>query len=186
MALPGYVNSMIASHVAGAALSGSTAETTLLPAQAKLTMPANWIEYIGQMFRLRGHGRISTVVTTPGTMTLKLKAGSTAILTSQALPLNIIAKTNVSWWLDLMVTVRANGAACTLMGQGPWISEAVIGSPLASAGGSGIELWQPSAPVVGTSFDATVTNVLDFTGQWSVNSGSNSILCEAFQIESVD
>lgn len=185
----GYATSLIAAQMAGAALSASTAETSLLPAQAKLTLPAGYVEEVGQHFRLTAAGKISTVVTTPGTMTFKLKAGSTAILTSSALALNIVAKTNVGWWLDLLITVRtlgASGGAAQLMANGPWVSEAVIGAPLPSVGGNGSLMWQASAPAVGTAFDHTIANIIDFTGTWSVNSGSNSITCEQFQIVAVD
>lgn len=186
MPVDGYSASIASMQAAGAALSASTAETSLLHASGKVTVPGGYWRYVGQSFRLTAAGKISTVVTTPGTLTLKLKAGSTAILTSQAFPLNIVAKTNVGWYLDLLVTFRAVSGAATLMANGPWTSEAVIGSPLAAAGGSGSELWQPSAPAVGTAFDNTISNQIDFTGTWSVNSGSNSITCEQYQLVSVD
>lgn len=49
---------LISAQVDGAALSNTTTATSLLPAQAKLTLPANTLQYIGQIFRVRASGRI--------------------------------------------------------------------------------------------------------------------------------
>jgi hypothetical protein len=141
----------------------------------------------GQTLHVRAAGRISTLVTSPGTLTFTFRAGPTAniaVATSQALALNIVAKTNVAWYLDLLLTLRAVGASTTanFMAQGLWTSEANIGAPLPSAGGESSALWQASAPAVGTGFDSTVANQLDLTAQWSVNSASNSILCHQYQV----
>src|SRR5882724_2099430 len=174
-----YHQLLVGSQVAGAALSASTTPTSLLPGQAKYTIPANAIDVVGKKFRMTAQGRISTLATTPGTLTLSLRWNSTPIIvaTSQAFPLNIVAKTNVSWWLDLLITARTvgSGTTATLMVNGTWSTEAVIGAPVATVGGIGVEAWQASAPAVGTGFDSTVANVTDLFATWSVNSGSNSI-----------
>lgn len=190
--MPSYyeTQTLISAQVAGAALSGSISATSLLPGQAKYTLPANFIDTAGKAFRIRATGRISTVVTTPGTMTLDVRFNSTPIIvaTSQAFALNIVAKSNVSWFLDLDLVARTVGASttATIMANGTWTSEAVIGSPLPSVGGAGTHLWQASAPAVGTGFSSTVANVIDLFGTWSVNSGSNSILVETFLLESLN
>jgi len=186
----GYANLLIGQQADGPALSASTTATSLLLGQAKYTLPANFIDVIGKKFRITAHGRISTVVTTPGTLTLDVRFNSTPIIvtTSQAFALNVVAKTNTSWWLELLLTVRAvgSGTSANIMANGVWESEAVIGSPLQSAGGIGALPWQASAPAVGTGFDSTVANVVDFFGKWSVNSGSNSILVHDYALESLN
>lgn len=185
-----YEQLLVGQQVAGAAYASSTTPTSLLPGQAKYTIPANAIDVPGKKFRLTAQGRISTLVTTPGTLTLSLRWNSTPIIvaTSQAFALNIVAKTNTSWWLDLLITARTvgSGTSATLMVNGEWQSEAVIGSPLQSAGGIGGLPWQASAPAVGTGFDSTVANVADFFATWSVNSASNSILCEDYAFEALN
>lgn len=175
---------LISAQGDGAALASSTSATSLLPQQAKLTMPANWLSVSGQTLHVRAAGRISTLVTSPGTLTFVFKIGSVAAATSQAFALNVVAKTNVGWYLDLLLTFRmATGATPgTLMAQGLWTSEANVGAPLPSAGGATSGVWQPSAPAIGTAFDSTAAAQLDFTGQWSVNSASNSITLHQFQV----
>jgi hypothetical protein len=185
-----YPQLLIGSQVAGTALTASTTPTSILPGQAKYTMPANFIDVVGKKFRLTAAGRITTVVTTPGTLTLAVRMGPTSGIVaaaSQAFALNIVAKTNVSWYLDLLLTARAIGASTSanFMHMGTWASEAVIGSPLPSAGGIGVHSWQASAPAVGTGFDSTVANIIDLYATWSLNN-ANSILCEDFALESLN
>jgi hypothetical protein len=173
---------------AGSAVASTTSETTLLPNTGPFTIPAGELNFRGKMLAIRAAGKISTVVTTPGTLTFKVKFGSIAVATSQAMPLNIVAKTNVFWELDILMTLRDPGisTAANFMTNGSWRSEAVIGSPAASAGGIGVQGWQASAPAVGTGFDSSINNLCDLTATWSVSSGSNSITLEQFLCEAIN
>ena len=174
----------MASQVDGAALTGSTTPTSLLPSSAKFTLPANFLS-IGTTLRFRAAGRITTVVTTPGTLTLDIRFGSVIVATSQALALNIVAKTNVTWRLKWDLTCRAigGGTSANFMHVGEWMSEAVIGSPLPSVGGVGEFTIPASAPAVGTGFDSTAAQQIDFFGTWSINN-ADSILVHQFTIDS--
>src|ERR1051325_1159981 len=125
--------------ISWAATSGSavtnTTPLTLLPSQAVYTIPANTLR-IGSKLLLCAGGRISNIVTTPGTLTLDFRLGGTVVFNGGAMQLNAVAKTNVTWtlWMDMLVT--AEGSAATILGTGEWTSESVVGSPLPSAGGS--------------------------------------------------
>lgn len=190
MASQGWVNTLISAQVDGTALNTSTAETSILPPQAKFVLPANYLTYAGQALRVRAMGRISTVVTTPGTLTFKVKFNATpiAVASSGALPLNIVAKTNVTWILDWDLLVRTVGGTttATLMHSGQWQSEAVIGSAAAGAGGASAHILPASAPAVGTGFDSTTANLIDLTAQWSVSNAANSIQLHTFKLESLN
>jgi hypothetical protein len=183
-----------ASAVAGAPLSASTSPTSLIPSGARgILYPDQDMSQIGKMYQVTAQGRISTLVTTPGTLTLDVRfvnpAGTSVIVhTSQALALNVNAKTNVSFIYQIMLTLRAvgSGTSANLIGIGSFTSEAVIGSPLPSAGGSGSLLIPASAPAVGTGFDSCSPQIVDFFGTWSVNSGSNSITVEQYVLESLN
>lgn len=172
----------------GAALNTSTSETSILLPQARATIGANFLEQPGQALRLRAMGRISNIVTTPGTLTLKVKFGSIAVASSGALALNIVAKTNVTWILDWDLVVRTvgNGTVATLMHSGQLQTESNIGSPAAAAGGASSAIIPLSAPAVGTGFDSTVANQIDLTAQWSVSNAANSIQCHTFKLESLN
>lgn len=166
----------------GSALTGTT-PTSILPAAAKNTLsPCSLM--IGSLLRLKASGRISNIVTTPGTFTFDLKFGSTIVWTSGAIPLNIVAKTNVTWILEVDLVVRAigGGTNANLMGIGRFQSESVIGSPAASAGGNGSLVLPTSAPAVGNGFDSTAQQVPDLFGTFSVNNAGNAITLHQFSM----
>ena len=183
--MPGvsWLQTLNNSPIDGAALTNTTTATSLLPAIAKPTLPANYFTSAGKMFKLRATGRISTVVTTPGTLTLDVRFGSVVVFNGGAMTLNTVAKTNVGWVLDVDITVRAVGATTTanVIGQGLWTSEAVIGAPLPTAGGATSHvLPYNTAPVVGTGFDSTAAFTVDMFATWSVANAANSITCHQF------
>lgn len=162
----------------GTALSNSTTETSLLPDGRKITLPSYFFDRIGKSLILRAAGRISTVVTTPGTLTLALKFGSIVVATSGAMTLNTTAQTNTPWVLDMESVLRSigSGTAATLFSQGLFRSHAVIGSSAIGTGGAGCQMLPyNSAPAVGNGFDATAAQTVDLVGTWSVANSSNSI-----------
>jgi hypothetical protein len=183
--MPGYQTTIVEAQSDGTAVTGTT-EATLLPGAARIFVPSGYMNRVGKRFAVRASGRISNIVTTPGTLTLRMKLGPTAniaVAASSAIQLNAVAKTNVSWYLDLTMTLRSIGAGTTaaLFAMGTWTSESVVGSPLPSAGGAGTAQWQASAPAVGTGFDSTVDNLLDLTAQFSLT--GNSIQLHTFAFE---
>lgn len=183
--MPGYQSTLVEAQIDGTAVT-ATAEGSLLPAVSKIVLPSGYINRIGKRFLIRATGRISNIVTTPGTLTLRFKLGPTAniaVSTSAAIQLNAVAKTNVAWYLDLGMTVRSigSGTAATIFGQGNWTSESVVGSAVPASGGAGAAMWQASAPAVGTGFDSSVANQIDLTAQFSLT--GNSIQLHSFALE---
>jgi len=175
----------------GVALTNSTTATSLLggtgtgASAAKYSIPANWW-YVGRALRVRAAGRISTVVTTPGTLTLDLRLGATVVANGGAMTLSTTAKTNVAWDLEWLLTCRTvgSGTAATLMHQGRFTSEAAGATTV--AGEAKVILLPQSAPAVGTGFDGTAALTLDLFGTWSVASASNSILLHQFAVETLN
>lgn len=190
MAMNSWQSLLVSAQTDGAALATSTTEASILPAQAKFTLPANYLTYAGQALRVRAMGRISNIVTTPGTLTLRVKFGSIAVATSQAMQLNATAKTNVTWILDWDLTCRSVGGStsATFMHSGQWQSESVVGAGTGAAGstGPGTFTIPASAPAAGTGFDSTVSNVIDLTAQFSVSNAGNSVQLHTFKLESLN
>jgi len=179
---------LISQQVDGTAITNSTAEAIIIAPQATYTIPANLLTYAGQALRIRAMGRVSNVVTTPGTLTLRIRLGGLAgiiIANSGAMPLNIVAKTNVTLVLDWDMTVRSVGAStsATVMHSGQWQSESAVGAP---SGASGAVSIPASAPAVGTGFDSTVANALTMTAQFSVLTATTSLQCHTFKLESLN
>lgn len=187
-----WMETLITAQLDGTALASSTAATSLLPPQSRLTLPSNFFSYIGKKLRVKAWGRISTVVTTPGTLTLDLRLGTVAspitVFNGGAMNLNVTAQTNATWEFEAMLTARAigSGTSANLMGIGRFASRALIGSPAVAAGYAGAALLPDTAPPVGTGFDSTITNVVDFFGTWSVSNAANSIQVHEFSLESMN
>lgn len=184
----GFLERLVDIGVAGTALASSTTETSLMLGNTGEmgTLPAKYFDRIGKSLIVRATGRISTVTTTPGTLNLYLRFGSIDVWDSGAMTLNTTAKTNVPWIFNLEVFCRAIGSSTSanLIGIGGFTSEAVIGASAPTAGGETTHvLPYNTAPAVGSGFDSSAAQLIDFMAKWSVNSGSNSIRLETFAID---
>lgn len=181
-----WVEPFIISAVDGTALASSTTATSILPAGSKFTLPSTYFQSIdGKTLRIRASGRISTVVTTPGTMTLDIRFGSVVVFNGGAMTLNTTAQTNVGWIFEADIVVRAvgSGTSATVLGQGTWTSHAIIGSAAPTAGGAGSHILPyNTAPVAGTGFDSTAAQTVDMFAKWSVSDASNSITLHQFSL----
>jgi hypothetical protein len=125
-------------------------------------------------------GRISSVITTPGTARFDIRmgaAGNTVVFDSLAILLDTVAAhTTVGWYLEILMTCRAIGTAANFMGQGKWTCEDILGTPAAAPKGSltAILPWN-AAPAVGGNFDSTVTNIVDMFFTQTVATGSMTL-----------
>lgn len=159
----------------GTAITAAAA-TSCLPALSKYLYPANYLK-VGDVLRFTWAGRISCVVTTPGTARFDVRFGATVIWDSGALNLNTTAKTNVPFTLDLDLYIRTVGASTgtTALGIAKFQSEAVVGSAANTAGGNGSLLCPVGAPAVGSGWDCTTSNVVDSFFTQTVATGSMTL-----------
>lgn len=168
------VQVIASSYTDGPTLTAA-ATASALPTYVPTSIPAGYWQ-IGRIWRLTASGRISNVVTTPGTARYDLRLGAVTVFDTLAMPLNIVAKTNVSWNLQVLLTCRSvgTGTSATLFGQGWWLSEASIltALPATGPGPGGQAVPYNTAPVVGTGFDSTIANALDFRFTQTVATGS--------------
>lgn len=171
----------------GAALANSLTQTSLLPATAKECYIGAGELRPGKVVVAKFSGRISTVVTTPGTLALALRFGSVDVFASGAMALNTTAQTNVHWalWLELVCRATGTGTSTTLFPKCCyWESHAVIGSPAPSAGGAGRHLLPfNTAPAVGSGFDFSTSQLVDLLATWSVQNAANSIQLHAGSVD---
>lgn len=181
----GYRKVLISSQVDGPTLT-SAAAATCLPAQARRTIAANLFDQAGQLLFVRIAGRLSNVVTSPGTARFDLRLGGTPVFDTLAMPLNVVAKTNVPFWLEILMTLRAVGNPANFFGQHLFVSESYIGSPAASAGGNGTIVGPyNTAPVVGGNFDSTAAQQLDCFYTQTVGTAGTSMTVHQFVVEAV-
>lgn len=153
----------------------AAAAASCVPTYVPAPIPGNYWQ-IGRTWRITASGRISCAVTTPGTARFDLRMGAVTAWDSLAIPLNIVAKTNVLWRLNVDLVCRSVGptTAATLFGTGTFFSEANINTalPATGPGPGGQMVPYNTPPVVGTGFDSTVSNAMDFRFTQTVATGS--------------
>jgi hypothetical protein len=187
MSSKGFRERILEIYEDGAALASSTTQTSLLPASAKeATLGAGRLR-IAAAIAFEFSGRMSTVVTTPGTLSLALRLGTVDVFASGGIPLNVTAQTTVHWSLKGEIIVRAVGltTVTTFFPKGcEFKSRAVVGSSAAGSGGVGVELLPyNTAPAVGSGLDFSVSQLVDFLATWSVSNASNSITLHAGHVD---
>lgn len=165
----------------------AAARASCIPTASRIVLPNSFF-YIGRRIRFQLSGRISCVVTTPGTARFDIcmgSAGTTIVFDTLALNLNVVAKTTVPWWLDVELTCRAVGAGTStnFFPRGIFQSEAVVGSPLPTVGSNGTLMVPVGTPAVGAGMDNTAASALDVfftqtvaTGQLIVHNYSVDVL----------
>jgi hypothetical protein len=182
-----YVDTLAAMQADGTALANSVTATSLLHASGIVSLEEGFY-YVGRTLRVRCAGRISNIVTTPGTITFTIRHSAIDVWSSGAIALNVVAKTNVPFTLEVELTCRAVGASTSanLMGIGRLLTESIVGSPLPSVGGAGQLVVPTTAPAVGSGFDSTIANPVNLFAQWSIANAGNTITAHQFTVEAVN
>lgn len=134
---------------------------------------------VGDMLHIMASGRISSVITTPGSARFDLSFGvaGVAAFDSLAMPLNVVAQTNVPWALEAWGTVRAVGSTGNIFWQGRWDSTASLNTAAVATGPwtGNIVVPYNTPPVIGANVDMTVTQILDFNFTQAVATGSMTL-----------
>jgi hypothetical protein len=162
----------------GSALTASTSQTSILPSAKKTAaLPIGYFDRVGKVLAFEFGGRISTVVTTPGTLALALRMGSVDVLASGAMALNTVAKTDVHWKFSGELVCRAygNSTGTLLFPKGcKFESHAVVGAAAPSAGGAGVHMLPyNAAPANGSGFDNGASQLIDLLAAWSISNGNS-------------
>jgi hypothetical protein len=137
----------------------------------------------GTILRVQAQGRISCVVTTPGTARFDCRLNNVVCFDTGAMALNTVAKTTLPWWLDIQIVCRAAGVASTasFFGFAQFQSEAVVGSALASTAGaqgfvSSVSTGPEGAPApISTNVDTTVSCPFEMFFTQTVATGSFTV-----------
>lgn len=177
----------------GAQISNTTTETILAP---DFSIPGYWMTP-GRVLRLWAFGVNSNVVTTPGTLTFRVRWGGVsgvALLVSAALGLDTTARTNALWLLDARIICRTAGATGTFMSGG----YANVVNVLASTGISNNGVFSALTAVLGSAgtpiasgnaavtVDTTVAKLLSITAAFSVATSPTNLTCQQRLIEALN
>jgi hypothetical protein len=151
-------------------LQGSTAT------RAKYTFPANFFE-VNRAISIHAAGRVSTVITTPGTLRFDVRLGGTVVWDSLAInPATAAARTNTIWALDIELYCQAAGDSTTATlfpGKCVLTTSDLIAGAAENAGPVGMAvLPYNTAPTVGAGFNSTISQQFDLYFTQTVATGS--------------
>jgi hypothetical protein len=155
----------------------AAAAASCVPTYFPTTLPAGYWQ-IGRIWRVTITGRISVAVTTPGTLRWDVRLGGVVAADTLAVLGNIVAKTNVGFYLEGLLTCRAvgSGTSANLMNQWKLTTEAIINTAVPTTGpGGGYALPWNTAPVVGTGFNSQSALTLDVFFTQTVGTGSMTV-----------
>lgn len=180
--MPGYSQLLTCQHTAGTSFASYTTAKSVINPQAVYTIPAGSLR-IGDYLRVRASGGISNVITTQVQFTFQIMMGTlaTPIIahTSQALLTTNVAHTLIPFVYECWMRVDTEGSGTTAK----FLSQAQlngimfpisgnVGDPTAT---TGLILCPATTPAVGTGWDSTIANVLDFFVGIQTNAAGNGI-----------
>lgn len=185
----GFVEAIVVQHAAGTLFNTYTTAKTVIPATSLITLPANYIK-INTAFEIYAAGALSNIVTTPGTVTMQVMMGSIAVYTTGAIQLNATAHTLLPFELTVRLTCRAVGSSTSanFIGKGylQGIHFTLTAGQVDAVNTGGTFSVPATAPAVGTGFDSTIANVLDFWNGFSISDAGNGIRVDQYIVKSLN
>lgn len=179
MSLQTWEETLVESIADATQISNSTSETVMVP---DTTIPANYF-YAGRVLRATLLGKMSNVVTTPGTLTLRSRwggVGGTLLCASAALALNTTAQTNSQIKIEFLITCRVAGSSGTLIVGGS------AGLGLSRATQGLLDMIPASGQAAVGSLDLVSATSLSFTAQFSVSTNPTNFTIQQFILESMN
>ncbi len=180
MASQTWHDTLVSSATDGPTLTAAAA-ASCLSAEAKITLGPNPFKWaVNKALRISASGRISSVITTPGTARFDVRLGGNVVFDGLAVLLDsVAAHVNAQWRLSIDLVCTAIGASATLEGSGLWVCEDILGTPATAPKGSLSALlpWNTAPGSAGGTFDSTATagNVLDLFFTQTVATGSMTL-----------
>jgi hypothetical protein len=164
----------------GAQVLNTVTETIMLP---DFTLPWDYC-YGGRQLKWVLWGRVSTVVTTPGTITFRARYGATGIggavvTASKAQRPKVTVSTNMAALVEFITHFRRAGASGFAIGMG----SCLMGNTIGDAQAAGEQVW-PDAPAE-VAVDTTGLKVLAPTVQFSVATATTAWTTHIARLESL-
>lgn len=187
----GYIQLLKSQHQAGTLQNTYTAAKSVINAQAICPVPPGLL-FVGDMLRIRAQGGLSNIVTAQPTFTFQHMMGpaqpSTIIAhATQALLTTTTAHTLIPFELETILRLdsEGSGTAAKFLGQSriSGIMFPISGAVADPTATVGTIMCPATAPAVGTGWDSTVLNYLDFFVGISVSSASNGIQIYQYTVE---
>jgi len=189
MSLQTFQETVVQTSITGTAFNTFTTAKTVIPPIALFQLPPNYL-YVGKKFRTTVTGSISNIVTTPGTITFQIMLAAVAAWTSGAVQLNATAHTTLPFKLVVDWRVNAIGVTTGATVQGIGTLTGIMFTNTAgqvdSVNGIPSIVVPATAPAVGTGFDSTIANTLDFFVGFSISNAGNQVQLWDYCVEALN
>lgn len=163
----------------GAQVSNTVSETIICP---DFSIPGFYMAPY-KTIDLWAYGVCSNVVTTPGTLTMRVRWGGVAgtlLLATAAQGMDTTAHTNALWMLEAKIVCRSAGAAGSFMSGGifgqfnllPATAANLLPALMGSAGAPG------ASGNAAVAVDTTTQKLLSLTAQFSVATSPTNLTCQ--------
>lgn len=174
---PEFPQKLASATTAATALASFTTAVSAINPTEIVPIPGNYLK-VGSRFRITIFGALSNVVTAAPTFTFQVMIGSVVAFTTGAVTTNTTANTNIPCKIvfDLRVDSIGSSTAAKLVGSATLLCTAF------AAGSTAITL-PTTAPAVGTGFDSTVANNLDFWVACQTSNASNAFRVWDYMVE---
>jgi hypothetical protein len=172
-----YVSPLLVDIADGAQILNTTSETVMCP---DFTFAAGDSRlYQGAAFNIRSWFDVSNVVTTPGTLTIRVRWGGvagTVLASSGAIVLSSTARSSYSGSVDLDLVVRSIGSAGSMFCQGRlFLNDVPVAADSLPQGIYSMGSAGANTPAVVSSLDTTTAKALSLTAQFSVNTATTQL-----------
>lgn len=192
MPTQGWNQTLVTQRTAGTLFNTYTTAKTVINQQDLYGFYANYFQ-VGSKLRVRVQGAMSNIVTTPGTVTFQVMLGSVVAWTSGAVQLNATAHTTLPFRLDIDLTCQltntaVGGAVAKLFGTG-LLTGVMFTKTAAQTDGANTEtvmMVPTTAPALGTAFDSTVSQILDFWVGFSISNAGNGVRIDQYDVEALN
>lgn len=165
-----------------------TSATATEAAAAFVTLPPNFFQRKG-ILKVDFCAGISNRVTGPDTFTIQIMVGAVIAFTTGAITLTTTAHVNIPLWGEILLTCEkeGNGTLAQLRGQAR-----LSGQMIQQGGTAGVDsttlsntiLMPNTASALGTGFDSTIANTLDFFTAQSVSNAANGFQMNNYRVTS--
>lgn len=185
----GWSQLVVSQDAAGALYNTYTTAKTVINQNCLYGFYANFFRP-GTKLRITAHMAVSNIVTTPGTITFQVMLGSVVVWTSGAIQLNATAHTLLPAKLVVDLTCQlenttVGGAVAKFMGQGV-LAGVMFTKTAGQTDGANTETIinvPVTAPALGTAFDSTISQNLDFWAGFSISNAGNGIQVAQYDVE---
>jgi hypothetical protein len=165
-----------------------TSATATEAAAGFITLPPGFFQR-GSLLQIDFLAAISNRVTGPDTFTIQVMVGAVIAFTTGAITLTTTAHTNIPLWGRISLSCRTvgNGTLATLMGIAHLTGQMIQQGGTAGADSATLTntiIMPNTAPAVGTGFDSTVANTLDFFTAQSFSGAGNGFRLDEYRVVS--